>query len=1671
LNKYVTKYYRLVLFSIAILSVFSGPKKALAWQPCDVNRTCLGNALTIDVNSGKGAQYVDVINTKSQDYFKYSFTFEAWINPERQEGRTQFIGGLWGPGTDRNDVWIIYINPADELVFEINGTSSNLGQTDNTITRTDATPLYDNWNHISAVFDGSEESIYLYVNGIAVDTARNSLYPVNELRRLANPELPMQIGSCNALSNTNTYRTFRGQIDELRMWARPLDADEIYCEKDRAKYGTEDSLMMYYRFNETPDIYSLCDATGNGNFGRARSGANCRPSGRRFNTTVLGTPLVIQDTIKCLPSKTYTFTITDTSVCRNRVWMRVLDDYAANYVISPTTMYLEPGVPTTFSVTLDAPFTGTINSRLQIIPYNWCRVAITVPMKITRITELSYSRQSIDMGVLVAKCIEQPYTDSILTISNNSTDLGNPRRMRIDGFSTTMPDVFEVVNVNLPIYLDPGQSTDVTVRFRSQDTSAIYIDTLHVLSDDKCDNSGMIPLSGIVKEVFQVTLRDGITKVDTVNFGTVCENFASNPFIWLWYNPSEDDIIIDSISTPMHFTTKTFKFPKTLEGITGYKDNYFRFVPTASGTFRDSIVFHIRAGGCTIRHPIYIIGRATEADVSFQVTDIDFGSVIVGQESIINVSVRNNSSDSLRVSFYMKNGESYFLNGAKVLILNPGITNSIPITFIPIEGIDYIDEICFFELNCYKTDCIPIKGKGIIQRFSYEPLLMNTSNVIGCQSRLDTLTIKNISGSTQTLTDFLLDDPSGKYSVVGSLPVSLDLPDGQGEDFIFLYAPNSPYYDRADRAFLRYKTADGENWSGKLFGTSVAPKIYLPMEVMFGELEVGDRARDTITVENISPIQIRIDSVICPEGFEMIYPAAGYLGIYLDNGDSINVIVDFVPTEPKEYGAFLDVYSNEPCEIMESTFLIGEGKIIPLEMPLTVVSYGFVQPCDCITRQIPLMNRSQVFAMTVDSVWIDGQNVANAHPEFFTWKSFYSPDGTTPYEIPKWTVDTLSITFCPRTPALRQFVDNSARLHLAAHGSGWEREFDSYLTGKRALIMEPFPVFRVFAPTRVDTMAPPHFVYVTMPEVTVNPERKSIVIDSITFEPDDRVFFASDSLGRPFSITLDSMNYLPIRIDFVPRAPRTYFARMQIHTSEPCLGVDTTVWVYGNGFAPAFGLNLTFENERVPLDTFYVINCDTLTIPVYSSRMIPANLVDVKCRIGYDESVLEYIGSESMYLEDTCNYKYPPSIIASSSTFGGHEFVMKNFCTVDSLRPFLLAHFLPKVIEPDTILIRLDSISFDTEEVIYFHMIAQSDSGIVIVQKPDFVILNTVTFDSIRVLDCQQRDIEILNTGQVPLAIDEILQLPEDVHIVASVPPIGQSFDPGASATITVEFCPKKKQQFDTLVFAGSYNPCDLNDEMPMAGIGYAPDFEFRSDISVDYDIVNEAEGTMGDTVVIPIYFEKDFSTELRDTVFWLEGLRFDLSLNYNPRALKYLSAATMLEADMESYSDSLGLIKLSFSSADSIRAGKIAEIEFLVVVPDTVQTSMSVDSWNFDTDSIFFLDIIPIGTESKFNTIGQCLLTYLNFSSGSLQLLGNSPNPWSRSTKIEFVTNEISAVSLRIYNAVGVQVAELLNGFDEFEAGKYSIDFDADGLQSGTYYYVIRAGTNIAGGTMVLVK
>jgi hypothetical protein len=1645
---------------------------SLSWAECDENKSCLGRALTLTVNTGKGAHYVDITKTDHQKYFDRQMTVEMWMKPQKQEGMTQYIAGLWGPATDKNDVWVIYFTPGDSLVFEINHPDYDLRQVDNTILKIPAADLFDSWNHLSAVFDGETETIYLYINGYLRGSSRNPQYPADHLNKLANPELPIQIGSCNGLLDNDNNRTFRGQIDEFRMWARALSVEEILCQKDMALYGErEDSLMIYYRFNEEPDQYTLCDATARENYGKARSGASCQNSDRRFKTTVIGSPLSITDTLKCTDQKTYRFTVTDTSTCLNRVWMRVLDDKSGNYTIDPPNMYLEPNVPTEFEVTIDADFIGTINSRLQIIPYNWCRQIITVPMKITRIAELDYSVDSLDFGILLAHCQEMPSTEQTMQICNNSEELGSPRNVTINTIETGMPDVFIPIHKNLPVILRPGECLDVTVRFSSGDSTAIYFDSLKVVSSDRCESTYKIPLSGMVQEVISITKADGETRLDSIDFSTECINIATPASNYIWANLWDQDIYIDTILVPEHFTSKSFKFPLLLEPATGYLPNYFRFLPTAPGVFRDSIVFVIKAGECTIHRVVYVTGRGYFADIRFKSESLDFGDVFVGQETTQFVTVENYSEDTLRVSFYLRKGESFFLEGARQITVRPGITSSIPVTFRPLDAEMYYDEVCLFEQRCYTAACIPIQGRGVLERFDFIPKIMNTANVVACNSQKDTLAIKNISNQIQVLSEFVLDDPGGKFKLVDpvSFPQSIDLEPNEDKQFIFDYTPNDLTADRSDIAFLRFKTQDEEEWAAKMMGTSIVPKFFVSSPTVYGTLEVGDTRRDTLTVENISPMKVTLDSISVPDGFVMIYPSYGYLGLQLQPRDSIQLILDFVPTEARIYEDVFTCWTSDPCDASETGRVTGEGIIVPLEVPLSVISFGFVQPCKCKSRQIPLVNQSLVFEMSIDSIWIDGEDINNATPEFFSWSSYFSPEGKAPYSIPNWSRDTLYVHYCPRTTSERSLMDNAARIHIFASGSGWEGEYDTYLSGKRNLMMEPSPIEIVFPPTRVDTFSISQHTFIEIPETAVNPEQLPVTVDSIGFIPDERVFFARDSLEREFPITIDTDGFLPIRIDFKPRAVRNYTARLAIYTSSPCSGLDTTVIVTGNGFAPAFGLEFAFENNYPFLDTLRVINCDTLEVSVFTSRKLPADIVDIDFRIGYDTTKLKYVGAESAYLTEGCK-EYKPAIYHDLSIYGGSKFLLKNFCNVDSLRPFIIAKYIP-LIDRDTLRITVDSIYFDTEEVILYHLIAESDSGTVVIQKPEFSMLNDIDFGSVQVLDCVQRIVQVENTGDVPIVVNDLLDLPVNVRIISSSPDLDELINTGDTIEITIEYCPTRKEEIDTTFSSESILPCPLSEEAQIVGTGFAPEYRFKTDVSDKFNDPDTLFAQISDTLIIPIYFEKDFSAVRNNTEYWLKDMRFDVSLLYNQRALKYLSNKIFIEAQtVIDYEH--GIITLNFENVDSLRAGKIAETEFLVTVPDSISTEIYVSAANFDTDSILFYELIPEATRSWFISSEKCEIEQVSFSlNNGFSLMQNVPNPWSISTDITFTLSTDSYIEIVIYTMQGAVVKR--NDFDkkQFTKGTYTINISSEDLHSGIYYYTLRIGDRRTTKSMILIK
>ena len=84
-------------------------------------------------------------------------------------------------------------------------------------------------------------------------------------------------------------------------------------------------------------------------------------------------------------------------------------------------------------------------------------------------------------------------------------------------------------------------------------------------------------------------------------------------------------------------------------------------------------------------------------------------------------------------------------------------------------------------------------------------------------------------------------------------------------------------------------------------------------------------------------------------------------------------------------------------------------------------------------------------------------------------------------------------------------------------------------------------------------------------------------------------------------------------------------------------------------------------------------------------------------------------------------------------------------------------------------------------------------------------------------------------------------------------------------------------------------------------------------------------------------------------------------------------------------------------------------------------------------------------------------------------QLDQNYPNPFNPSTNINFNLPESGLLTLKVYNLLGQEIAELVNG--RMVSGSHSINFDASGLSSGVYIYRLQAGNEVQTKKMMLIK
>ena len=115
----------------------------------------------------------------------------------------------------------------------------------------------------------------------------------------------------------------------------------------------------------------------------------------------------------------------------------------------------------------------------------------------------------------------------------------------------------------------------------------------------------------------------------------------------------------------------------------------------------------------------------------------------------------------------------------------------------------------------------------------------------------------------------------------------------------------------------------------------------------------------------------------------------------------------------------------------------------------------------------------------------------------------------------------------------------------------------------------------------------------------------------------------------------------------------------------------------------------------------------------------------------------------------------------------------------------------------------------------------------------------------------------------------------------------------------------------------------------------------------------------------------------------------------------------------------------------------------------------------------------LPTGTGGHFeityspvnvNPVSETMFTADNF-----ELYQNYPNPFNPSTKIKYSVLRPANVTITIFGALGNEIKTLVN--ENKSSGIYEVEFNAEDLPSGVYFYQLKAGEFIQTKKMLLLK
>ncbi|MFZ1289512.1 MAG: T9SS type A sorting domain-containing protein [Melioribacteraceae bacterium] len=194
---------------------------------------------------------------------------------------------------------------------------------------------------------------------------------------------------------------------------------------------------------------------------------------------------------------------------------------------------------------------------------------------------------------------------------------------------------------------------------------------------------------------------------------------------------------------------------------------------------------------------------------------------------------------------------------------------------------------------------------------------------------------------------------------------------------------------------------------------------------------------------------------------------------------------------------------------------------------------------------------------------------------------------------------------------------------------------------------------------------------------------------------------------------------------------------------------------------------------------------------------------------------------------------------------------------------------------------------------------------------------------------------------------------------------------------------------------------------------------------------------------------------------------------SYNPNEYYYLANGkeAFLKLPANKLIPFFNFLNYSIEDFTPFYVNSQSKVDFNGISKVVDQNFVSIFFQHFSTIGVGFKEetVVDPDTTDNSDSTTTSIAENNSFSPNEYNLAQNYPNPFNPSTTISYTIPEAGFTKLSIYNSLGEVIQSLVN--ENQSAGRYSVNFIANNIPSGMYFYTISSGNFTQTNKMVLMK